>query len=153
MKTFLCLFFSDKIILFNNAHTTRLRGATQIFRGGAPHKESEPTSEITLPYTSAFHSRTQARPEHPSGTSRAHPLLSSLHVFTCMQSTHTHLCPQHLLLCHLGLYELEFEFESSGPTRKWTEGRSQVWGSEFTKSRYATWGFRRAISKPLCSGS
>jgi hypothetical protein len=46
-------------------HTTRLRGATQNLRGGAPHKDSQPISEITPLHTSAFHSRTHPRPAHP----------------------------------------------------------------------------------------
>jgi hypothetical protein len=46
-------------------HTTNLRGATQNLRGGAPHKESQPTSEITPPHTSGFHSRTRPCPAHP----------------------------------------------------------------------------------------
>jgi hypothetical protein len=57
---------------------------------GAPHKESQPTSEITPPHTSAFHSSTRPRPAHPSGASRAHPHLSSLHIFTRAQRTRVH---------------------------------------------------------------
>jgi hypothetical protein len=81
-----------------------LRGATQILRGGAPHKESQPSSEITPPHTSASHSRTRPRPAHLEGASRAHPHLSSLHVLTRAQRTRVHFCPQHWLLCHFGLY-------------------------------------------------
>jgi hypothetical protein len=33
-------------------HTTRMRGATQNLRGGAPNKQSQPTSEIKPPHTS-----------------------------------------------------------------------------------------------------
>jgi hypothetical protein len=36
--------------------TARFRGATQNLRGGAPHTESQPTSEITPFHTSAFQS-------------------------------------------------------------------------------------------------
>jgi hypothetical protein len=39
--------------------TTMLRGATQNLRGEAPHIESQPTSEITPPHTSSFHSCTR----------------------------------------------------------------------------------------------
>ena len=31
--------------------------------------------------------------------------------FVCATHAHSHFCPQHWLLCHLGLYEFEFEFE------------------------------------------
>jgi hypothetical protein len=41
---------------------------------------------------------------------RAHPHLSLLHVLTRAQRTRVHFCPQNWLLCHLGLYWLEFEF-------------------------------------------
>jgi hypothetical protein len=44
--------------------------------------------------------------------SRAHPHLSSLHVLTRAQRTRVHFCPQHRLLCHLGLYLLEFELQN-----------------------------------------
>jgi hypothetical protein len=73
-------------------------------RGGAPHKESQPTSEITPAQTVAFHSRIRPRPAHPSGVSRAHPQLSSLHVFTRVQRMRINFCPQHWLSCHLGVY-------------------------------------------------
>jgi hypothetical protein len=43
-------------------HTTSFRGATLKLRGGAPHKESQPTSEITPPPTIALNSRTRPRP-------------------------------------------------------------------------------------------
>ena len=42
----------------------RLRGATKKLHGGAPHKESQPTSEITSPHTSAFYSCSRPRPAH-----------------------------------------------------------------------------------------
>ena len=60
------------------------------------------------PYAS--HSRT--RPANPSRASRAHPHLNSLHVLTRAQRTRVHLCPKHRLLCHLGLYKFEFEFNA-----------------------------------------
>jgi predicted RNA-binding protein associated with RNAse of E/G family len=88
-----------------------LRSATQNLRGGAPHKYRQPTSEIKPTHTSAYHSRIRPRPAHPSGASRAHPHLSSLHVFTRAQRTRVHFCTQDWLLCHLGLYSFEFEFE------------------------------------------
>ena len=30
--------------------------------------------------------------------------------FVCATHAHSHFCPQHWLLCHLGLYKSEFEF-------------------------------------------
>jgi hypothetical protein len=94
----------------SSTHTKRLRGSIQNLRGRAPHKESKPTSEITPPHMSAFHSRTRPRPAHPKGASRAHTHLSSLHVLSRAQRTRVHFCPLHWLLCHLGLYKFEFEF-------------------------------------------
>jgi hypothetical protein len=35
---------------------------------------------------------------------RASPLGYSLHVLICVQRTRVHFCPQHSLLCQLGLY-------------------------------------------------
>jgi hypothetical protein len=78
-----------------------LRGATQKLCEGASHKESQPTSEITPPHTSAFHSRTRPRPAHPSGESRAHQHHSSLQVLTRAQRTRAHFFPQNRLLCRL----------------------------------------------------
>jgi hypothetical protein len=52
-----------------------------------------------------------ARVAHPPGASSAHPLHSSLYVKTRAQRTRVHFCPQHLLLCHLGLYKPKFEFD------------------------------------------
>jgi len=75
-----------------------------MMNGGSPHKESQPASEITPPHMSVFHSRTRLRPAHPSGASRAHPHLSSLHVLTRAQRTRVHFSPHHWLLCHLRLY-------------------------------------------------
>jgi hypothetical protein len=37
--------------------------------------------------------------------------LASFQVITRAQRTRVHVCPQHWLLCHMGLYMLEFEFE------------------------------------------
>jgi hypothetical protein len=51
------------------------------------------------------------------GASRAHPHLRSLHVFTRAQRTRVHFCPRHWLLCHLGLYKFEFEFDITRRTR------------------------------------
>ena len=43
------------------------------------------------------------------------PALYTMHtilftISTCAQRTGVHSCPQHWLLCHLGLYYFEFEF-------------------------------------------
>ena len=38
-------------------------------------------------------------------------------ILTCAQRTRVHFCPQHWLLCHLGLYQFEFEPVLS-PTRE-----------------------------------
>jgi hypothetical protein len=54
---------------------------------------------------------TRPRTANPQGASRAYPHLSSLHVMTRAQRTRVHFCPQHRLLCHLGLYKFEFEFK------------------------------------------
>jgi hypothetical protein len=94
----------------SSTHTTRLRGATQNLRGGEPHKESQPTSEITPPHTSAFNSRTRPRLANLSDASRTHPHLSSLRDLTRSQRTRMYFFPQLWLLCHLGLYKSEFEF-------------------------------------------
>ena len=80
-------------------------------RGGAPNKENQPTSEITPPHASAFHSHPRPRPAHSSTAKRAHPHLSSLHVLTRAQRSRVHFHPQHWLLCHLGLLKLH----TSGP--------------------------------------
>jgi|AntAceMinimDraft_5_1070358.scaffolds.fasta_scaffold23067_2 hypothetical protein len=94
----------------SSTHATRLHGAILNLRGEAPHEKSQPTSEITPPQASAFHSRTRPRPAHPSGASRAHPHLSSLHVLTRAQRTRMHIYPKLWLMCHLGLYKFEFEW-------------------------------------------
>jgi hypothetical protein len=66
-------------------------------RGGAPHQQSNPTSEITPSRTSAFHSRTRPRPANPSGASRANTHLSFFHVLTRAQRKRVHFCPKHRL--------------------------------------------------------
>jgi hypothetical protein len=72
-------------------------------------------------HTGAFHPRTRPRPAHPSGASRVHSHLGSLHVLTRAQRTRVHFYPQHLVMCHLGLYKFEFEFteEGVGCTARW----------------------------------
>ena len=86
-------------------HTTRLRGAKQNPRGGAPHKESQPTSEITPPPYECLplpHSPTPRPLTRRTARSPIHKL--SFIVLTRAQRTRVHFCPQHWLLCHLGLY-------------------------------------------------
>ena len=57
------------------------------------------------PHTSAFHSRTRPPPARLSGASHAPLYLrSSPTSLTRAQRTRKHFCPQHWLLCHLGLY-------------------------------------------------
>jgi hypothetical protein len=64
-----------------------LRGAKKNSARERHTKKSQPTSNITPPHTSSFHSRTRPRPAHPSGASRGHPQLSSIHVLTRAQRT------------------------------------------------------------------
>jgi hypothetical protein len=49
----------------------------------------------------------------PSGASRAHSNLSSLHVLTRAQRTFLHICPQLGPLYKLGLYYFKSEFAQS----------------------------------------
>ena len=49
--------------------------------------------------------------------------------FICATQAHFHFCPQHWLLCHLGLYSFEFEFEFAGLNARVTcdmDSHSQV---------------------------
>ena len=39
-------------------------------------------------------------------------------ILTCAQRTRVHFCPQHWLLCHLGLYQFEFEFAFRSPVAR-----------------------------------
>jgi|AntAceMinimDraft_5_1070358.scaffolds.fasta_scaffold99642_1 hypothetical protein len=56
--------------------------------------------------------------------------LSFLHVLTRAQRTRIHLCPQHWLLCHLGLFKSEFEFENSR-----SKGEAPLSGAEEQTAR------------------
>ena len=45
--------------------------------------------------------------------------------FVCATQAHAHFCPQHWLLCHLGLYKFEFEFQGANEPEAWRRpGRS-----------------------------
>ena len=60
---------------------TRLRGATQSPRKGAPRQESQRTTKIMPPYTSAFHLRTRPRPAPTHHAHRAPTHASALIIF------------------------------------------------------------------------
>jgi hypothetical protein len=77
---------------------------------GAPHKEfkllQRSCHPIRVPSTPALAHAPLTHKAH-----RAPTYLSSLRVLTRAQRTRVHFCPRHWLVCHLGLYKLEFEFE------------------------------------------
>ena len=84
-------------------HTTRLRGPKQSPRGEHHTKKANLLQRSRYPHSSAFHSRTRPRPL--IGRIARPPIRTLSFTFlTRAQRTRVHFCPQHWLLCHLGLY-------------------------------------------------